>query len=122
MYGYFTESNYKGAFPYTDLACERRRADLNVRGIDYRREKGICGIWERIRVSSPEGARSIGRPMGIYNTLQPSALSNPLSRHPKRDTSYGSSYTGRTFVKRRATILHIRMCHPWVTPPQKFRC
>lgn len=69
MYGYFTESNYRGAFPYTDLACERRKAAPDVEGIDYRREKGICGVWERIKVSSAEGARIIGRPTGIYNTL-----------------------------------------------------
>lgn len=60
-------------------------------------------------------------PMGIYNTLQPSALSNPLSRHPQGDTSYGSSYTGCTFVSRRATILHIRMCHPLGDTSLKFR-
>ena len=56
-------------FPYTDLACERRRADASVRGVEYRREESEGGAWERIRITSPEGAASIGRPMGTYDTL-----------------------------------------------------
>ncbi len=55
--------------PYTDLACERRRADLKVEGVEYRKEENICGIWEKIHISSDEGARSIGRPVGYYDTL-----------------------------------------------------
>lgn len=55
--------------PYTDLACERRRADIRVAGVEYRKEENICGIWERIHISSDEGAISIGRPMGFYDTL-----------------------------------------------------
>ena len=55
--------------PYTDLACERRRADLKVPGVEYRKEENICGIWEKIKISTDEGARSIGRPIGYYDTL-----------------------------------------------------
>ena len=54
---------------YTDLACERRRADTDIKGIEYRKTAVSAGKWERITVSSIEGAASIGRPMGIYDTL-----------------------------------------------------
>ena len=69
MYGYFTERNYKGDFPYTDLACERRRADTEIKGVEYKRERAIYGSWERISITSKEGAHAIGRPMGLYDTL-----------------------------------------------------
>ena len=54
---------------YTDLAIERRRADLGEAGVEY--EKRMCppGTWERVRVTSDAGARSIGRPRGTYDTL-----------------------------------------------------
>lgn len=62
--------NYdRGPMPYTDLAAERRRADLNESGIEYQKEQQGEFAWERIRVTSPAGERSIGRPMGVYNTL-----------------------------------------------------
>lgn len=57
-------------FPYTDLACERRRADTTLRGVEYKKESGIVGSWERIRITSKEGEESIGRPRGFYNTLR----------------------------------------------------
>ena len=66
---FYTERDYRNDHPYTDLACERRRADTSVLGVDYKKELGIVGEWERIRISSPEGAESIGRPIGSYNTL-----------------------------------------------------
>ncbi|MBQ8880284.1 MAG: GPR endopeptidase [Clostridia bacterium] len=66
---FFTERNYRDDYPYTDLACERRRADTSIDGVDYKKEKGIVGIWERIKITSKEGSRSIGRPIGIYDTL-----------------------------------------------------
>ena len=53
----------------SDLALERRRIDCDVDGIDYKRERTACGIWERITVRTEEGAKSIGRPKGIYDTL-----------------------------------------------------
>lgn len=70
MYGYFCERDYEGDFPYTDLACERRRANVSIDGVDYKKEVGIGGVWERIRISSAEGEKSIGRPRGIYDTLK----------------------------------------------------
>ncbi len=69
MYGYFTERNYKGEFPYTDLALERRRADTKLAGVEYKRDNSLLGVWERIKITTKDGADSIGRPIGIYDTL-----------------------------------------------------
>ncbi|MBE6533127.1 MAG: GPR endopeptidase [Ruminococcaceae bacterium] len=69
MYGYYTERDYKGDFPYTDLATERRRADVELAGVEYKREQGIIGEWEKIKITTKKGAESIGRPIGIYDTL-----------------------------------------------------
>lgn len=69
MYGYYTERNYKGDFPYTDLAAERRRADIELAGVEFRKENGIIGSWERIKITTKNGAESIGRPIGLYDTL-----------------------------------------------------
>ena len=69
MYSYFTERNYKGNIPYTDLAIERRRADLSVSGVEYEKENFHKSSWERIKISTKSGAESIGRPMGYYSTL-----------------------------------------------------
>ena len=66
---FYKERNYKD-FPYTDLACERRRANTDIKGVDYKRETAIGGAWERIRITSKEGAECIGRPIGIYDTLE----------------------------------------------------
>ncbi len=54
---------------YTDLALERHRADTSLSGVEYKKSRGTVGIWERIAIESLEGAASIGRPMGIYDTL-----------------------------------------------------
>ena len=54
---------------HTDLAMERRRIDTECSGIQYRREYGRIGYWERIRVTNSEGEESIGRPVGIYDSL-----------------------------------------------------
>ena len=59
---------------YTDLACERRRADLKIGGIEYRKERNINGTWERIRIKSEGGARAMGRPMGYYDSLHTTRL------------------------------------------------
>ena len=53
----------------TDLACERRRADTSIRGIEEERFDSPIGTLMRIRVTSEEGALSIGRPRGRYDTL-----------------------------------------------------
>jgi len=53
----------------TDLASERHRADLRLPGVELKRERTPLGEWERITISSREGAESIGRPEGRYDTL-----------------------------------------------------
>ncbi len=53
----------------SDLAMERKRASTYVEGVDYKRETSIGGVWERLKVTSDAGARSIGRPIGYYDTL-----------------------------------------------------
>ena len=54
---------------HSDLAIERGKADTDLIGV--RRTKRIClpGTWEQIRITSVEGAKSIGRPIGTYDTL-----------------------------------------------------
>ena len=69
MYEYFCHRDYSTDFPLTDLACERRRADVDLPGVEYKRETAAVGEWERIKITDSEGARSIGRPIGIYDTL-----------------------------------------------------
>lgn len=61
---------YKREYPYTDLAIERRRADTRLPGVEYKREIATGGVWERLKITSTEGAESIGRQMGVYDTLQ----------------------------------------------------
>ena len=68
-YGYFIDGDTVDGLPVSDLACERHRADISVCGIEYRKEHSPVGQWERIRVTSAEGARSLGRPIGCYDTL-----------------------------------------------------
>ena len=55
--------------PESDLALERRRADIRVAGVEYREDRAAIGRWERIKITTDEGARSIGRPIGLYDTL-----------------------------------------------------
>lgn len=54
---------------YTDLACERGGGKLPTNGIDYKREKNVNGIWERIKIRNKEGAELIGKPIGLYDSL-----------------------------------------------------
>ena len=42
---------------YTDLALERRRADLNESGVEYTKELCPPGTWERVRITSDAGAK-----------------------------------------------------------------
>lgn len=68
-YGYFIDGDMRDGLPVSDLACERHRADISVSGIEYRREHSPVGRWERIKVTSDNGAESLGRPIGSYDTL-----------------------------------------------------
>lgn len=62
-------NNKNHSYPSSDLACERYRADLSRDGVSYKKELSSVGSWERIEISSVAGAKSIGRPMGFYDTL-----------------------------------------------------
>lgn len=64
-----TNKSCEGPLWRSDLACERHRADTSVPGVEFKKE--ICDgyAWERIKITSEAGARSIGRPCGIYDTL-----------------------------------------------------
>ncbi len=73
MYNYFYGKEYS-VEPYTDLALERRRADLSEDGVEYEKELCPPGTWERVRITSEAGAKSIGRPRGIYDTLSTGRL------------------------------------------------
>ena len=53
----------------SDLAMERRRASTYVEGVEYRRDVCLGGVWERLKITSEAGEKSIGRPMGYYDTL-----------------------------------------------------
>lgn len=53
----------------SDLAIERRRISTYVDGVDYKRDVCIGGVWERIKVRNEAGEKSIGRPIGMYDTL-----------------------------------------------------
>ena len=69
MYGYFTERNYKGSCPYTDLAVERGRADLDIPGVEFIKEERHVGFLEKIKISTKRAAEALGRPIGLYHTL-----------------------------------------------------
>lgn len=56
-------------FPRTDLATERRRADLSLPGTDYRETVDGRFTVTRITVGDEVSARVIGRPMGRYLTV-----------------------------------------------------
>ena len=59
----------KNVFFDSDLALERRKADLDIPGILFEKSECEIGVWERITISSLEGERAIGRPRGNYDTL-----------------------------------------------------
>lgn len=64
-----SRNSNKSFFIESDLACERRRADISLPGVLFTCENSGAFKWEKIRIISDEGARSIGRPIGNYDTL-----------------------------------------------------
>ena len=56
-------------FPRTDLAAERRRADLSLPGVDFREETEGRFTVTRIAVGDAVSARAIGKPIGKYLTV-----------------------------------------------------
>ncbi len=69
MKQFYIEENGIGEFLYTDLAVERRRADIDTEGVEYRAYEGNSGVWECVKITSEAGEKSIGRPCGNYDTL-----------------------------------------------------
>ena len=109
MYGYFVERNYKGDYPYTDLAIERRRADTDVPGVEYFKEKRSVGCFERVKISTKIGAESIGKPLGIYDTIatdridmldsdESERLSDELARELCQITEESGIFPGRLLI------------------------
>ena len=74
MQAYCNKRLIGGMYAESDLAAERRRADITLDGIEYRREEKVGCSWERIRVYSDAGEKSIGRPRGYYSTLNLSRM------------------------------------------------
>ena len=74
MKHYFFEKKDKVSVKYTDLAIERRRADITLRGVEYKSYESEGYLWECVRVFSEDGARGIGKPMGNYHTLNTGRL------------------------------------------------
>ncbi len=69
MHGYYEERSEKDIYMFTDLAVERRRADERIPGVSYERRRTPVGSVETVKITSNEGALSIGKPMGVYLTL-----------------------------------------------------
>ncbi len=67
----------------TDLACERRRADLALDGVSYCEETKNGIHKSSLTVESDEGERSIGKPKGRYVTL----TFKPLWQQSEEDLS-----------------------------------
>lgn len=65
----FNANEYSDTFFDSDLATERRKADISIPGVKFEKDKEGVFSWERITITSEEGAKSIGRPCGIYNTF-----------------------------------------------------
>ena len=74
MRNYYTERKEKDIYMYTDLAIERRRANTDISGVEYKSSECAGGIWECVRILSDEGSKSIGRPCGHYDTLNTGRL------------------------------------------------
>ena len=69
MKRYYHEEEKRQENFYSDMALERQRADISREGVEYRAYEGVSGIWECVKITSPEGEKSIGRPCGLYDTL-----------------------------------------------------
>ncbi len=75
-YDYYEKRQENEIFLFTDLATERRRANTECDGVDYTKKKVGCGIWETVRIKNEKGAESIGRPEGVYATLNLERMDN----------------------------------------------
>ena len=71
MYNYYAANE---ACHYTDLASERRRAEADFEGVEFKKIPCEIGMWDRVKIKSETGAALIGRPMGTYDTLNTDRL------------------------------------------------
>lgn len=69
MHDYYEERCERDIYMFTDLAVERRRADTRIAGVSYEKKRNLVGTVETVRISSDEGADAIGKPKGVYKTL-----------------------------------------------------
>jgi spore protease len=60
--------------PVSDIACERQRAKADTDGIEFKIESGEGFVWERLKITTKDGAANIGRPIGRYDTLNLGAV------------------------------------------------
>ncbi len=74
MKGIYTERDGMGDGLYTDLAVERRRADTDISGVSFCTYERDGGVWECVKITDEEGEKSIGRPCGIYDTLNTGSM------------------------------------------------
>ncbi len=88
----------------SDLACERRRADTDIAGVEFKKEISCGFLWERIEITSESGAHSIGRPCGTYDTLN----------LPRMDTmdDEGIEDAANEVAKELCTLLDKRSIYP----------
>ena len=65
---YFKEQKLSGCLA-SDLACERGRAAPGMPGVEFKCYNAGEFLWERLKITTEEGSKSIGRPIGNYDTL-----------------------------------------------------
>lgn len=76
MFSGYSDKKNNSLHIFSDLACERRRADLSVPGIEFKKASESGYLWERLKITSAEAAKSIGKPIGNYDTLTLPGLPN----------------------------------------------
>ena len=76
MFDYYEKRSEKEISMFTDLAVERRRANTELEGVKYEKTKTAGGIWETVMITSYVGSAAIGRPKGIYATLNLERMDN----------------------------------------------
>ena len=70
MYDYFEKRTEEEISMFTDLAVERRRANAEMPGVKYEKRRSFSGgAWETVKITNEEGEAAMGRPRGIYATL-----------------------------------------------------
>ena len=69
MLGSYDSGKSSNYFTESDLVYERKRADTALHGVKFSCNDVGKFTWERVRITDEAGAKSIGRPIGNYNTL-----------------------------------------------------